>query len=404
MCKKSPVSQYLGDTQNYAQDFSKYEKHMRIAFNIVNSIPNSYLHSYLIVVLAYKFVVSFKKANRTTFTNEDDKFFATADIRHCIELLRRNKPKDGLKNKENLFTRYIYKWDVNFRFSSRVINAHMVGLLTLFYFFSVWVYSGFRILDAIKKFTPAIEYFLEEIKNYFDIEIPISIFLIRTDHILMFIATSILSVAICLVQSLLGLKGIKTSILQAYKGSYVTKSMSPVSLATGNIHFGGYLVGFLINGFIFIFIFILVFFFAIYYLFKYFSSQILSIFLTILPILVVYTVKLLFDYVCAKLIFLQSYGKHLALENYRSFSLLIYIMFFIDCFTGFLAALFRLLTGMLGSLLFMPRIGYSYLGRQIENYDTGFQVFNGYLNMEIGNSNLIKIGQTRQSKNFVYPD
>lgn len=182
------------------------------------------------------------------------------------------------------------------------------------------------------------------------------------------------------------MKSIKTNIELGYRGINRNKEklISPVDLAVGSSHFAGYLVGFLINGFFFIFLFIFLVYFIFYFVFKYLSQNVLSLFLWILPIIVVYFTKLIADYLCAYFIFLQKNGKFLAIDNPKSYSTFIYVMFFIDCFTGFLAALFRLLLGLLGALFFMPRIGYSYLGRQIEEFDTGFQVFNGYLNMEIG--------------------
>lgn len=189
-----------------------------------------------------------------------------------------------------------------------------------------------------------------------------------------------------MLQSFFGLKGIKESLLLGYKGirNQKSKTTTPVSLATGSSHFTGFLVGFLINGFLFIFLFFFVVFFALYFLFKYLSDQILRLFLKILPVLVIFIIKFIFDFVCSRFVFLQERGKYLALDNYRAYSIFVYVTFFFDCFSGYITALLRLVIGLIGSLLFMPRIGYSFLGSQIENFDAGFKVFNGYINMEIG--------------------
>lgn len=225
-----------------------------------------------------------------------------------------------------------------------------------------------------------------EILAKFNINLPVDIFIIKIDHKILFILSAQISLTICILQSFFGLKGIKEKLLLGYKGisNQKAKTISAVSLATGCSHFSGFLVGFLINGFLFIFLFFFLVFFSLYFLFKYLSNQILKIFLIILPVLVIFVIKLIFDYICSKFIFLQGRGKYLALDNYRAYSIFVYVTFFFDCFSGYITALLRLVVGFVGSLLFMPRIGYNYLGSQIEDFDAGFEVFNGFLNMEIG--------------------
>jgi len=162
-----------------------------------------------------------------------------------------------------------------------------------------------------------------------------------------------------LIQTFLGLKGVQKSLLNGFKGKYDQNEnkISAVSLATGNNHFTGFLVGFLINGFIFIFGFFFIICLIIYYVAQYATGQqILDTFLKILPIIVIFIVKFIFNYVCSRFIFLQDKAEYLALDNYRAYSIFLYVTFFFDCFVGVIAAFVRFVIGILGALLYYKRL------------------------------------------------
>lgn len=220
----------------------------------------------------------------------------------------------------------------------------------------------------------------------FEVNLPFDPMIIKREHIIGFVVAAVVSLFICLAQTLLGLRGLKKSLLLAYKGKLRKRDdISNISIATGNSHFTGFLVGFLINGFLFIFAFLFAICLVIYFACEYATKEdVLHFFLKILPIIVVFIVKFVFNYICSKFIFLQERGKFLALDNFRAYSIFLYVTFFFDCFVGVIAALLRLIIGLLGSLLYMPRIGYSFLGSHLEKFDAGFKLSNGYLNMEIG--------------------
>ena len=227
-----------------------------------------------------------------------------------------------------------------------------------------------------------------EVFGEFEVNLPFDPILIKNDHIYGFVSAAVVSLLICLTQLFLGLKGLKKSLLLGYKGKLNKRDdISPVSLATGNSHFTGFLVGFLLNGFLFIFAFLFLIVLMIYYASQFATwQQVLNVFLKILPIIVVFVVKMIVNLVCSKFIFLQENGKYLALDNYRAFSIYLYVTFFFDCFVGTIAALIRFVIGFVGALLFMPRIGYSFLGSHLEKFDSGFKLSNGYINMEIGSN------------------
>ena len=105
-----------------------------------------------------------------------------------------------------------------------------------------------------------------EVFGEFEVNLPFDPILIKNDHIYGFVSAAVVSLLICLTQLLLGLKGLKKSLLLGYKGKLNKRDdISPVSLATGNSHFTGFLVGFLLNGFLFIFAFLFLIVLMIYY-------------------------------------------------------------------------------------------------------------------------------------------
>lgn len=83
--------------------------------------------------------------------DEDIRFYSSYDIKYCIELLNKKKEEDKIKkNKLRAFlNEKIYKWDENFRFSSRLVNAHVVAFISLYYFFVEWVYYGIMFINTL---------------------------------------------------------------------------------------------------------------------------------------------------------------------------------------------------------------------------------------------------------------
>lgn len=223
-----------------------------------------------------------------------------------------------------------------------------------------------------------------EIKFEFDRNL-----IVNEEHISGFVVCVVVSYVICNIQCFLGLRSVQKSLLKLYRGQKINIALlsSNATISNGNTHFAGFLVGFLLNGFLFIFAFLFLIVLIIYYITQFSNwEQIKQIILKIVPIITVILVKFIFNFVCSRFIFLQEKSKVLALDNFRAYSVFIYITFFFDCFVGALSALIRLIIGLVGAIFFMPRIGYSFLGRQIENFDTGFKVSTGYYQMEYSHS------------------
>ena len=127
----------------------------KIVFLIVNDVPHFFLLSFVCVILSYKTLnclISNKR--KVLVTNEQETFFADCDIRYCINLMKINKKKQPENNQQDnkikhFFKTNIYDWNENFRFSSRILNAHFVAFLALYYFFMDWIYYGILEINSL---------------------------------------------------------------------------------------------------------------------------------------------------------------------------------------------------------------------------------------------------------------
>jgi hypothetical protein len=298
---------------------------------------------------------------------------------------RQAKSKPFRLKLRKFIRKYVYKWHDEFRFSSRIINTHVVAVLALYYFMLDWLLFGYILIQALMGTVSDALYGLLFVFDEIEINIPFEPILVQESYVIGFILSSIVSFCICLIQVFLGIKNIQQDLILLYRGrNYaLTKKLNNTAIATGHNQFAGFLVGFIINGFLFIFIFFFLICLIIYYCTQYVSIDMVGQFvLKLVPILVVLIIKILFNFFFSKFVFLQERGKHLAVDNYRAYSVFLYVLFFFDCFVGALNAFVRMIIGLLASIFFMPRIGYSFLGRHLERFDGGFKTSNGYYYLE----------------------
>lgn len=390
----------------------------KIFFTLLKSLPHFACLSYVASKLSIKCIkITFKKYSKQN-KNKNSRFYSYYDIKYCMELI---KPKTKLtinkniclntnyqthktsifKSKnhflaiksffKNFISKNIYEWHENFRFTSRLINMHIAAYLLLYNIFFNWLY--FLIIG-----------FEFAINGGFDFEIMgllailsnrnqtfnnnTSLQLIKPVYIIALIVPSVISFIICLIQLFLGLKSIKSKLLKLYKGNFedvaLKKFMKNYEIANSNTHLSGFLIGYLAWGYIFIFsiIFLLALFIII--IDQYVKAEaILTVFMKILPFLLVFLITILMDYIFSRFIFLQNNAKVLALNNYKSYAVYLYLTFFLDCFFGFLSALLRILKSLTASIFYMPRIDYAFTGRELEQIDSGYSSFVGYLYMEV---------------------
>jgi hypothetical protein len=341
--------------------------------------------------------------------NEDLKFFSQYDIRYCFDVINNKQPdeffsedhalkeereeaerlaahskteeekkaykKERLKTKiktlpKQLFEKLIYKWHPNFRFSSRVINAHLVAIVALYYAFVQWLVGGVILFDYLQNTTYDMLNMVAQMLSNMVVDVSFDFAfgetIIKSYHVWGYHSAAIAAFIICILQSLLGLRSIKYTLMRINKAKRHNAGAikGSVAICNANSHFTGFLVGFLINGFVCIFSFFFALSVIIFIIHDYnFWNKVWDFLLKCVPIIVVMVVKTIFNFIMSKFVFLQQTGKILALNNFRCYSIFVYVMFFFDSIVGVISAVIRLIIGSLGSLFFLPRVGYSFLGK-----------------------------------------
>ena len=319
--------------------------------------------------------------------NEDLRFFSASDLLYCYDLFRKRKlvdpaePEPVLSQKQKivkklkeLSERHIYRWDPHFRYSARVVCCHVVASLALYYLVMLWISYGYYISKFDKNSTDLFNALINLVLGTAtDIEVTFDLFTSTievTHNFTGWTVTAIFAYIICTIQSLLGFKSVKYSLLKFYEGKHdsIGKPSSNVRASIGNTTFAGFVVGYLLNGFVFIWAMLYIIFLVAYLIIdQNLWDEVRWLVLKLLPVFITLLLKKIFNLVAAKFFFLQERGALLALDNFRFYSIFVYTMFFFDCVIGGISALVRLVFGLIGGLLFMPRIGYSCLGKLSKN-------------------------------------
>ena len=137
-----------------------------IALTILLTIPSLYLLSNIFWTLIYNLIETLNNQNKKLIINEDVRFFSNSDILYCIELFSTKQMSKNSNGKlQELFNKYIYSWTKNFRYSSRIVNAHVVAFLAMYYFFVLWIFEGIRLLDFISSINSEISKFFLNFLN-----------------------------------------------------------------------------------------------------------------------------------------------------------------------------------------------------------------------------------------------
>ena len=172
---------------------------------------------------------------------------------------------------KNFIEKYIYDWDSEFRFSSRVLNVIVVAFLALYYFFLYWLFSvikylvklpnnfpeGVHLIDYLCKFyeglcflnkeeifvnaSSCIENILEDTRRNKNSSYDKSGF--QTGVYASVIIPAIVSFLVCGLQLFLLFKDCRKHLTELYKGQcdFVKKSkfFPNGKIAGGSFHFGG---------------------------------------------------------------------------------------------------------------------------------------------------------------------
>lgn len=172
----------------------------------------------------------------------------------------------------HFLNRYIYKWDDNFRFTSRFLNTMVVASVNLYYFFLFWYFwilkrvsvIEFETIDThrlfcdisdqmclneskiIDKTFKGLDHFIKEtLESDYEKEAMLARSIKTVAVLPVFI-----SFLICAIQLFLIAKDCKTHLLELYRGDcdFIKKAkhFENSKIAGSSFHFGGFLIGYLI--------------------------------------------------------------------------------------------------------------------------------------------------------------
>ena len=283
------------------------------------------------------------------------------------------KNSSSVKPNEEKGLKHLFGWvfDENFRFSTRAVCTYTVCFTVLYYLTCFLMFYGSIFVDMI--YLPSIY---------------------KQTIVLSTCVTSL----ICLAQLVLSIKQFKLHLKSLYKGTsdqYISpkSAFSNKKIATSSFNYSGYAVTYMCWGYIILFALLTVVSFQLIF----FGGNSIGLFvlLVLLPfvvsILIVKFINKFIGSLAAKFCFLQSKSKVLALKNVKCYSIFLYFKFFYDCFTGFAYCMLRIMTSIVLSVVFLPRLDYSFMGRSLEGMDTAFMSYVGYLHWESHHTNPVVI-------------
>ena len=378
-----------------------------IGYKVLNIFPTMFLSSCISTILTYRAIFSLKnsiKLNQTLFQRiEDDSevVYSNSDILYVFDLFHNPKmiknrsgsnniiqiftkvfskitkqsedfwklpdqcekeELNKLNKKQNLkefFQNYIYNWNDTFLFTSRFVNMHIVAFMALYHVCCLIFYGlmylifNFNYLQYAN-FLPS--YLLPSLKSALLVPFFLALF-------------------ICIIQVLLGIRDTKKHLFELYKGTctYLPPSitLSNSSILSDSFNFGGYLTGYLIWGFLIQFAILVIIAICILILRVFVNQYVWTIIKFFFPIICTLLVKQISNFLTSEVIFLKKGTKILAIDNFRALNVFLYFNFFFDCLIGALDALKRVLITIVASIIMMPRISYSFMGRHLEKFDNG---------------------------------
>ncbi|CAF1032001.1 unnamed protein product [Rotaria sordida] len=384
-----------------------------IIYGLIKNIPHFFFLSYIGAELCVRFVydsiyVPVKKKKSiwsAPIAQLDESEFAKY---YVTKLFRRNRPTSQIiirqnpntdslidyeheTNQQNVinqsrikkFFDFFYYWDDDFRFTTIATCTYTVAIVFLYYLACTFVFL------YIARTTGHISFIRSYIEHSANVELDDS-FTLKREIILSAIITAI----IYGFQLFIGMQNYKKHKLQLYKGIYVdvpsADNFKRSSIASNSVHYSGFLVGYMAWGFVICFHLILLILIGI----KILSLQIRQIELAlaiIVPILVIYLLKMLSMASAGKFIFIQKLDNKLNLKSRKTYAIFIYFSFFADCFLGMASCIIRLIKATFLNVVFMARLDWSFLGRPLEKFDLGFAAYVSYLHMEVTYTNPVML-------------
>lgn len=300
------------------------------------------------------------------------------------------------------FFDFFYCWDDDFRFTTMAMCTYTVAIVFLYYLACTFV---FLYTSRTSGHISFIRYYIEQSANVGKLGFEIVFlrltllkyleindgFTFKREIILSAVFTAI----IYGFQLFVGMQNYKKHKLELYQGIYVDVPRSddskPNSIAANSVHYSGFLVGYMAWGFVICFHFILLLLIGIRIL----SLQIRHVEIAlaiIVPILVIYLLKMLSMASAGKFLFIQKLDDKLNLKSRQTYAIFLYFSFFAgkieefqldyfkftyffvkDCFLGIASCIIRLIKATVLNVVFMARLDWSFLGRPMEKFGRFFK-------------------------------
>jgi hypothetical protein len=292
-----------------------------------------------------------------------------------------------------LIPKKIYEWRDDFRFSTRVLCIYSSMFLLLY----------FVTIEACVQVLPQLQFLQNVLQELFQV---ISIIFIPSDGNIdsidtvasqsnfpipnltrPYLCAVLITLIVIVLQLLVLLVNIRRNLFQSFRGddSEIPRRQRSmyISYATGNFHFAGYFIGYLIWGFIIIAVFSALLCICIDSFITFGSVRLVEqILKAVIPSLLFVLFKQYLNKILAQDVFLQDHGETIAMNNRRLLMIFIYFNFFLDAFLGFISSIMRLITSLIGGIIYMCRLDYSPFGRKLETFDGGFNAYCGFIHTE----------------------
>ena len=225
------------------------------------TLPFVIISSILLVELCYKTFVLFSNKiklniNLMDLKDQNEIFYSKYDIAYVFKLMAKNKKGLAMIKDSSLrrfFRKYVYKWNDDFRFSSRFINTIVAATLTLFYYS---VYFSQNLLIASLDLIPISFQILSNMTNVNESESEDALKIFKTFYdaknqfiqsslTTLFILSFFISLLICLAQLFLLVRECQNNLLDSYKGKCdlikpnKKNQLSKGEIAKSSFKFGG---------------------------------------------------------------------------------------------------------------------------------------------------------------------
>ncbi|CAF3457099.1 unnamed protein product [Rotaria sp. Silwood1] len=353
-----------------------------IFFQLLSDIPCCLFFSYISIELPILFFkrIRSRKLRVKQLTREQKHLLHSllpdsAESQYVKNLFRLTNINISINQLARL-SQSIYTWRNDFRFSSRVLCIY-ASIFCLLFFLTLQVSCV-----QIPPFLGALRIKLQQFINL------LIIFIIQGDYNLQEIEDSSSDFPIpdlvrpYLIAIFTALIVIFIPITCFIKISRRVSSRN-IDYAYENIHFGGYLISYVLWCYILVAFFVMIIGVMIDIIITYGMVRFIEAILKkIIPLLLFAIFQIYMNKILAQYIFLQQGGDILSINHRSIMMIFLYFNFFLDAFLGLISSIIRVLTNMIGGIIYMCRLDCSSMGRKLETLEAGSSAYCGFIHME----------------------